>query len=63
MQFIGQENSFLPAFSVWSIEKLINVLLNNVAKRADLQFVKKQFGLISFFLLLKTKLFEFKFYR
>jgi len=66
MQFIEQENSFLPAFFVWSIGKLSSVLLSNSIVSGlvlALQFVKKQFYLIFSIFLLETRLFEFKFYR
>ncbi|GAA3646898.1 hypothetical protein GCM10022397_34820 [Flavivirga jejuensis] len=66
MQFIKRENSFMPAFSVWSIGKTAgNLLPNSTASGliSELQFIHKLFRLIFPILLLGIKFFEFKFYR
>jgi len=66
MQFIKRENSFSPAFSVWSIGKVSGKLMpnsNTSGLISELQFIQKLFRLILPMLLLGIKLFEFKVYR
>ncbi len=66
MQFIKQENSFLPAFFVWSIGKVTGKLVPNKISSGlneELQSSPMSFRLIFPMLLLGIKLFEFKFYR